>query len=71
MHTACDQHAGLAGQPRAGAHGQQGKALVAIHKLAIGLHIKAAAQAVYGAVYVVGIAAMAHLARAPRSPGMT
>jgi len=70
VHAASHQHAGQAGLPGVAAQGLQGEVLgrvmgVGIGHLAVGLHIPLVAQGVDGAQHVVGMAALAHLARAP------
>ncbi|MNT10435.1 hypothetical protein D3C72_1452660 [compost metagenome] len=70
VHAAGHQHAGQAGLPVAGTDGAQRESfcrvlVVGIHHVAIQLHIKPAPQCLDGGEHVVGVAALAHLARAP------
>ena len=75
MHTAGDQHRGQARHPLAGANGVHGVAVIAIGHFAVAADIKARAQAFHHRQHIVGIAALAHLPRAPlgllgRPPGL-
>ena len=75
MHSAGDQHRGQACYPLAGANGVHGVAVIAVGHFAVAGDVEPVAQAFHHRQHIVGIAALAHLPRAPlgllgRPPGL-